>query len=105
MKGVESHQIAEGFLGKVTVRQHVNQENKRWKKHVETFFEGTEEATLGLMEVGPQAVKRDYQTVYVEDVLNKHAFPVQRENCSDPTKDWHKQVIPHSYAEIRHTFV
>jgi hypothetical protein len=74
----------------MTDRRHVNQANKRWKIHVEAIFEGKEEATPRLMEVGTQAVKRDCKTGYLEDVPNKHVFPVQRKNCSAPTKNWHK---------------
>ncbi len=66
VKGAESHRVAKGFVGKMTVRQHVNQENKRWKIYVEIVFKGNKEATPALMEVGPHAVKKDCQTGYVE---------------------------------------
>jgi hypothetical protein len=59
----------------MTVRRHVNRENKCRKINMEPIFECPNESAAMLVQVSTQTVERDHQPWDVEAIPNKATFP------------------------------
>ncbi len=105
MKSREGSRLTQRFLGEMTVSGRVHTEDNTWEVDVHARVMTAHETTTGLTKMRAKAVESNAKRRDVEDITNKQALPVERDDGHTPAKDRSIGDISHPNMEVLNRFV
>ena len=105
VEGGKGGQLAEGLIGQVTFGRCVHTENQARKEDMHTRVVAAHKTTTPLTKMGPETVEGDAKRRDVENVANKNALLIEKNDGRTPPQDRSKGIVTHSNAEIPNCLV
>ncbi len=105
MKSQEGSQLTQRFVGEMTVGGRVHTEDGTREVDVHARVMTANKTTTELMKMHAKAVEWKATHGDVEDITNKLALPVKRDDDCTPPKDRSIGVVSHPNTEVLNRFV